>query len=372
MVKEGVRMAERVEALLKNMKSNNIDSMFVTSQANVYYMTNYYTDPHERLVAVYISNNFDPVLIIPAMEEEDAKAAGWQYELITYQDHENPWEKFYQTLHHNKKLPQTIGVENSHLTLDRYQTLQKFFSNTTVIDGEELLANLRVIKSKQEYERLKTAADLADFGIKTGIQSIREGVTELEVIANIEYELKKQGIQEMSFSTMTLSGAKTASPHGTPSMKKINSGDIVLFDLGVVYEGYCSDISRTVAFKSLTEEQKTIYNTVLQAEQKAIDASKIGVATGQLDQIARNHIADAGYGDYFTHRIGHGLGIETHEYPSMHGNNDLPLKAGMCYTIEPGIYVPGVAGVRIEDMIYLTEQGPEVLTKSPKDLQIID
>ncbi len=365
-------MAERIQALLKSMKKQNIDSMFITSKANVYYITNYYTEPHERLVAVYISNHFDPLLIIPAMEEEDAKAAGWRYQIITYHDHENPWEMFYQKLKTNEHIPNTISVEHTNLTLDRYQLMQQLFSNTRIVNGEELLANLRVIKSEKEYNLLKHAAELADFGIKTGIAAIQEGVGELEVIAKIEYELKKQGIQEMSFSTMTLSGTKTASPHGTPSMKKIKSGDIVLFDLGVVYEGYCSDISRTVAFKSITEQQKKIYNTVLEAEQKAIAASKIGVATGKLDQIARNHIADAGFGEYFTHRIGHGLGIETHEYPSMHSNNDLPLQAGMCYTIEPGIYVPGVAGVRIEDMIYMTEQGPEVLTTSPKELMILE
>ncbi|MDY0405335.1 M24 family metallopeptidase [Virgibacillus sp. 179-BFC.A HS] len=176
----------------------------------------------------------------------------------------------------------------------------------------------------------------------------------------------------MSFATTAISGAKTASPHGTPGNKKIEKGDMVLFDLGVIYEGYCSDITRTVAFKSVTDEQQKIYDTVKVAQQKAIDASQLGTATGEIDKAARRYIEQAGYGEYFKHRIGHGLGIETHEYPSMHENNKLELKAGMCYTIEPGIYVPGQGGVRIEDMIFMTEKGAEILTESPKELRIID
>lgn len=372
MFKEGVKMKERIEKLLAKMKEMNLDSIFITSTANVYYISNYYTDPHERLVSVYLSNNMDPVLIVPAMEKEDAKAAGWQYDIIAYQDHEQPWEMFYKRLKAAEKLPNTIGVEHNHFTLDRYYMLQHFFPKTEVINAEELLANLRVIKSKHEYERLKTAAELADFGVKAGIAAIKEGISELEIIAAIEFELKKQGVQSMSFSTMALTGAKTASPHGTPSMKKVEKGDLVLFDLGVIYEGYCSDITRTVAFKSIAKEQETIYHTVLAAEEKAIEAAQLGVPVGKLDQIARDHITANGYGEYFTHRIGHGLGIETHEYPSMHQDNKLPLAENMCFTIEPGIYVPNVAGVRIEDMIYMTSKGPEVLTAATKELIIVE
>lgn len=365
-------MTSRIDSLLKNMKEQDLDSMFVTSKANFYYLSNYYTEPHERLIAVYVSHSMDPILIVPSMEVEDAKQAGWQFEIISYRDHENPWELFSKRLKDSNQVPASIGLEHDHITLERYEAIKQYLSNTTIRDGKEILANLRVVKDKKEYTLLKQAAALADFGVKTGVEAIQEGVSELELIAKIEYELKKQGIQEMSFNTMALTGTKTASPHGTPSMKKIEKGDIVLFDLGVIFEGYCSDITRTVAYKSITEEQENIYKTVLQAEQKAIEASEVGTSVGKLDQIARGHIETAGYGDYFTHRLGHGLGIETHEYPSMHSNNTLPLKTGMCYTIEPGIYVPGQGGVRIEDMVYMTDKGAEILTAYPKDLQIIE
>lgn len=363
---------DRISTLLQSFHEQNIDSLFITSKANVYYFSNYYTDPHERLVAVYVSKKHNPVLIVPAMEVEDAKDAGWDHDIIHYEDHENVWELFFKYVEQKSALPQSIGLEYNHLTLERFKMIQQIFPKTSITDAQDLLAQLRVIKNDQEYTLLKEAAHLADYGIQVGMNAIREGVTELELIAEIEYALKKKGVQEMSFSTMALSGHKTASPHGVPSLDKIKHGDMVLFDLGVIHEGYCSDITRTFAYKQITEKQEKIYNTVLNAEEKAIQASQLGVEVGKIDQIARNVITEAGYGKFFTHRIGHGLGIDVHEYPSMHQDNTLKLQSGMCFTIEPGIYVPNVGGVRIEDMIFMTSSGPEVLTESPKTLQIID
>lgn len=365
-------MSNRIDQLLEKIKSYQMDSILITSPANVYYVSNYYTDPHERVIGVYLNPKHDPLLILPAMEASDAKAAGWTYDIVGYYDQENPWSLFLDYLKKHGNLPQSLGLEHDQITLERYHEISNILPHTQFLDAKELLASLRNIKNKKEYALLKQAAALADLGVEIGIKSIKEGITEVEIIATIEYELKKQGIMGMSFSTMTLSGTKTASPHGTPGSKKIEKGDLVMFDLGVIYEGYCSDITRTVAFHSISKEQEKIYNTVLAAQQKAIAASQIGTAVGEIDKAARKHIEAAGYGEYFNHRIGHGLGIETHEYPSMHGNNKLSLQAGMCYTIEPGIYVPNVGGVRIEDMIFTTDKGAEVLTKSPKDLQIIN
>ncbi|MFC4022528.1 M24 family metallopeptidase [Oceanobacillus longus] len=364
-------MNSRLENLFAELKKNNLDSALITSKSNFYYLSNYYTDPHERVIGVYVSNNLDPVLIVPKMEVEDAIAAGWADDIISYYDHEDPWQLFLDYLKKNNRLPKSIALEHDHITLERFEAIKRILPNTTIFDAKDILANLRVVKDKKEYTLLKQAANLADFGVETGLNAIAEGVSELELIAKIEYELKKQGVQEMSFNTMALTGLKTASPHGTPSNSKISPGDLVLFDLGVIFEGYCSDITRTFAFQSITDKQKTIYNTVLAAELNAIEVSKLNTSVGKVDQAARQIIQKAGYGDYFTHRVGHGLGIETHEYPSMHSNNDLPLKTGMCFTIEPGIYVPDTGGVRIEDMIFMTDQGPEVLTAHPKSLQIV-
>jgi Xaa-Pro dipeptidase len=190
-------------------------------------------------------------------------------------------------------------------------------------------------------------------------------------MTEIELALKKRGVTHMSFDTTVLSGPKAASPHGKTGDRKIQKGDLVLFDLGVVHKGYCSDITRTVAFGEPNEEQKAVYDVVMRAEQAAVDAVKPGVTAAALDQTARQVIEDAGYGEFFTHRLGHGLGISVHEFPSLHGLNELQLEAGMVFTIEPGVYVPGKVGVRIEDDVAVTADGVEVLTKFPKDLQII-
>lgn len=364
-------MIKRIDSLLAELKQNNLDSVLITSKSNVFYYSNYYSDPHERVIAIYISSYHDPILILPNMEVEDAKQAGWSYQVLGYHDHEDVWQLLIECLKINEKLPQRLGLENNNLSLERYHFIEKILPKAEMVDAQHILASLRVIKDKDEYALLKEAAAFADLGIKTGIESIKEGVTELELIAKIEYELKKQGIQEMSFSTMALFGNSTASPHGTPSMKKIKSGDLVLFDLGVIYKGYCSDITRTVAYQSITPEQSNIYHTVLTSEEKAIATAQIGTKVGELDFAARNHITEAGYGEYFPHRVGHGLGVDVHEFPSMHANNDLKLQAGMCFTIEPGIYVPSIGGVRIEDMVFMTNSGSEILTQSPKKLQII-
>ena len=175
----------------------------------------------------------------------------------------------------------------------------------------------------------------------------------------------------MSFDTMVLAGANSALPHGIPGANKMKRGDFVLFDLGVIIDGYCSDITRTVAFGEISEEQTRIYNTVLAGQLQAVEACKPGVTLGAIDNAARSVIADAGYGDFFPHRLGHGLGISVHEYPDVKAGNESPLKEGMVFTIEPGIYVPNVGGVRIEDDIYITKDGSEILTKFPKELQFV-
>lgn len=175
----------------------------------------------------------------------------------------------------------------------------------------------------------------------------------------------------MSFDTTVLTGDKAASPHGKTGDRKLQEGDLVLFDLGVVHKGYCSDITRTLALGEPGEEQKKVYDIVLKSETAALEAVKPGVTAAELDQISRKVITDAGYGDYFTHRLGHGLGISVHEFPSIHGANPMTMEKGMVFTLEPGIYVPGKVGVRIEDDVAVTENGYEVLTKYPKELQII-
>lgn len=365
-------MNTRMESLMNWLKSENHDLAFISSPANVFYLTNFQCDPHERLLGMAIFPEEEPFLVCPQMEVSRAQDAGWIGEIIGYGDADDPWRNIKQAMERRGKSgSHSVAIEKSELPYGRSEKLQELFPSVTFADAEERLQELRMIKDEHELGILREAAQLADFGVEVGAGAIAEGKTEMEVLAEVEYELKKKGISEMAFSTMVLTGANAARPHGNPGTRKVQSGDFVLFDLGVVVDGYCSDITRTVAFRDVNDKQNQIYNVVLNAQQAALAASRPGARIGDIDQTARDVITAAGYGEYFPHRIGHGLGIGAHEYPSMSSDNDSVLKPGMVYTIEPGIYVPEVAGVRIEDDVVVTENGCETLTQYPKELQIV-
>ncbi|KAB8133599.1 aminopeptidase P family protein [Gracilibacillus oryzae] len=366
-------MNKRLETVTNWLKKEDIDVLFINSTENVYYYSNFYTDPHERLMGVLVFKQSEPVFILPAMEEGQLKKAGWQYEIIRYSDHENPWDNIEEVIEaRNLSRAKKVSFEDEVLTFKRATAFLDLFANAEVVAAEDQLNEMRVVKDDSEIAIVKRAAEMADYGVQVGVEALQEGITEMEVLATIEYELKKKGVRDMSFSTMVLFGEKSSDPHGNPGNRELKPGDLVLFDLGVVVDGYCSDITRTVAYKSVTDKQRDIYETVLKAELAAVDASKPGTRIGDLDKTARNIITEAGYGDYFPHRLGHGLGINVHEFPSMSHLNDGLLKEGMVYTIEPGIYISGIGGVRIEDDVLVTKDGCETLTKFPKELQIIE
>jgi Xaa-Pro dipeptidase len=361
-------MSHRIQKLSQWMKESDIQVSFITNPDNVFYFSGFLSEPHERLLGVAIFQEAEPFLICPAMEKEDAKKAGWDGEIIGHSDIDRPWELIQKAIEKRNLSIQKVAIEKEHMNVERYEAITNLFPNASFVAAEDKVRKLRLVKDESELKKIREACELADFAVQIGVEEIKEGKTELDVLAAIEYALKKKGVNEMSFATMVLTGANAASPHGTPGLTKIKKGDLVLFDLGVVVDGYCSDITRTVAFGDINDTQREIYETVLKAQLAALEASKPGKTCAEIDLTARNIIREAGYGDYFPHRLGHGLGISVHEFPSLTETNSLLLEKGMVYTIEPGIYVPNVAGVRIEDDVYVTENGIEVLTKFPKEL----
>ncbi len=364
-------MNQRINKLQTWMKEQNIDVSFITSSENVFYLSGYFTNPHERLLALVVFQEEEPFLVCPGMEIHDAKRSGWENEIIGFSDIDNPWEMIKNAISKRIKGVSKAAIEKEHMNVERYEQLSGLFPNAAFVSAEEKLRHLRMLKDAKELKIIEEACALADYAVEFGVSEIKEGKTELEILNALEYALKQKGVTEMSFATIVLTGANAASPHGTPGNTKIQKGDLVLFDLGVVVDRYCSDITRTVAYGDINDKQKEIYDTVLKAQLAAVEASKPGVSAAEVDLTARRIIADAGYGEYFPHRLGHGLGISIHEYPSLTETNQLIIQEGMVYTIEPGIYVPEVAGVRIEDDIYIAADGAKTLTKFPKELQII-
>ncbi|PIC65241.1 peptidase M24 family protein [Sporosarcina sp. P13] len=353
------------------LSTHNIDAALVTNPDNIFYLTKFRSDPHERLLGVVIFKDHNPFIICPYMEVEDVKAIGWTHDIIGYKDTDNAFEFLDQAITERVPTFSLLAIEKEHLTVDRFEILQERFPALLFATLDNELATYRLIKDVAELDFLRKAAELADYAIEIGCSEIAEGKTELEIVQAVEQAVKQKGAEKMSFDTIIISGKKTASPHGIPSNRAIEKGDFILFDLGVVYKGYCSDITRTIAFGEPTEEKRKIYDTVQRAQQAAIDVVRPGTLAKEVDLAARSVIEEAGYGELFPHRIGHGLGISVHEYPSLTATNTLPLKEGMVFTIEPGIYDPNITGVRIEDDVVVTKNGVEVLTKYPKDLKIV-
>lgn len=349
----------KIEKITKQLQHEQADAAWITTPLNVFYFTGYRSEPHERLFALLITANGDQTLYCPKMEVEEVKNSPFEGKIIGYLDTENPFE--IDPLSFNKLL-----IESEHLTVKRQRELTQNFGVQHYGDIDQTIKELRNIKNESEIENIREAAKLADKCIEIGTEFLKVGVTEREVVNHIENEIKKFGVSEMSFDTMVLFGDHAASPHGTPGERKLVKDEYVLFDLGVIYNHYCSDMTRTVKFGTPSEEAQTIYNIVLEAETNAIEAIRAGVPLQDIDKIARDIISDAGYGDYFPHRLGHGLGLEEHEYQDVSSTNSNLLEAGMVITIEPGIYVPNVAGVRIEDDILVTENGYEILTNYDK------
>lgn len=349
----------KIEKITKQLQHEQADAAWITTPLNVFYFTGYRSEPHERLFALLITANGDQTLYCPKMEVEEVKNSPFEGKIIGYLDTENPFE--IDPLSFNKLL-----IESEHLTVKRQRELTQNFGVQHYGDIDQTIKELRNIKNESEIENIREAAKLADKCIEIGTEFLKVGVTEREVVNHIENEIKKFGVSEMSFDTMVLFGDHAASPHGTPGERKLVKDEYVLFDLGVIYNHYCSDMTRTVKFGTPSEEAQTIYNIVLEAETNAIEAIRAGVPLQDIDKIARDIISDAGYGDYFPHRLGHGLGLEEHEYQDVSSTNSNLLEAGMVITIEAGIYVPNVAGVRIEDDILVTENGYEILTHYDK------
>lgn len=363
---------EKVTEIKHYLQQNDIDAAFITTPDNVFYVSGFKSEPHERLLGVMVFKEAEPFVICPHMEVPDLKASGWSFESVGHKDTDDAWKILAAAAAKRNIELKTIAIEKSHLTVERLERMEKLFTNSNFPRLDEQLNDMRKIKSEDELVKLRKAAELADHAIEIGCKEIAEGKSELEILMAIEFEMKRMGAEKMSFDTMVLSGPKTASPHGTPGERKIQKGDFILFDLGVVYEGYCSDITRTVAFGEPSKEQREIYETVKKAEQAAIDLVRPGVRAMDLDKAARDVITEAGFGEYFTHRLGHGLGISVHEFPSITGTNEMEMQEGMVFTIEPGIYHPEITGVRIEDDVVVTADGVEVLTKFPKELKIIE
>lgn len=257
------------------------------------------------------------------------------------------------------------------ITFKEYETLRKGFAGK-VEATEAIDLELRIRKDPQEIECIRAASELAEGVLADLLPTLSEGDRERELAARFEYEFKKRGASAASFGTIALFGARSSLPHGEPGEKGLEQGDTILLDFGCRMGGYCSDLTRTYAFGTIPGAWfDEIYDLTLTAQKIALEAVRPGAKCSEVDAVARNLISEGGFGQYFGHGLGHGVGIEIHEAPRLNPFSDFVLEEGMVVTIEPGIYLPGKGGVRIEDLVVVTHDGSEVLTSAPKELKVL-
>lgn len=261
-----------------------------------------------------------------------------------------------------------LAFEDDYMDYSTYASYQEKLNGTELVPLKGECTKIRAIKTEFEITQIAKAAKIADDAFSYMLTFIKTGMTELEVALELEFFMKKQGASALSFDSIIASGVRSSLPHGVASEKVIESGDFLTMDFGCVYNGYCSDMTRTIVIGKASDEQKKIYNIVLKAEEAALEVIKPGVFTKDVDKVARDIITEAGYGDKFGHGLGHGVGLEVHESPRVAGISEEILEENMVITDEPGIYIPGFGGVRIEDLLVVTKDGYRCLSNSSKKL----
>lgn len=264
-----------------------------------------------------------------------------------------------------------IIVESDCVTLSEFEKYKKTFSDKNILSDnnfDSAIKNMRSVKDESEIINLKKAQSISEQALEETLAFINLGVTENQVAAFLEYSMRKHGGEKVSFDTIVVSGKKSSVPHGVPTDKIIESGDFVTIDFGTVFNGYHSDMTRTVVIGKASEKQLNVYNAVLEAQERAIKEIKPEIKCSQIDKAARDYLDSKNLAEYFCHSTGHGVGLEIHEFPTVSSKNDCLLKAGNVITVEPGVYIPGEFGVRIEDFGVVTKDGFENFTKAPKHL----
>jgi Xaa-Pro aminopeptidase len=261
-----------------------------------------------------------------------------------------------------------LGFESKSVSYLDFDKLKGVLPDARFMPCENLVQRLRKVKDSYEIGKIRQAAEIGDKVFGEILAEITVGVKEAELAAEIDHRFRRRGASGSAFDTIVASGPRSSMPHARAGERRFARGDMITFDMGAVFEGYCADMTRTVVLGKADESQRSVYNLVLRAQQKAVDMVKPGIRSCDLDRAARGMIEDEGYGENFGHRLGHGVGLQVHEEPVLSSKVEEPVSVNMVFTVEPGVYLPKRWGVRIEDTVVVRKDGVEVLTRSPKEL----
>jgi Xaa-Pro dipeptidase len=347
------------------MASRRLDVAYITRPTSIAYLTGFHAEPHERLMALVLRPS-DATLIVPSLEEEKAQSRASDARVAAWRDGEDPYALVAQAIDGAAE----IAVEKDHLTLHAAEVVTTRTGAGELADVAPEIRRLRLVKNAGEIEALARAAAITDEAFVKVLARIHAGLSEIDVALMFGSVIGELG-GTLSFPTLAQSGPNSAMPHLEPSSRKLSRGDFVLLDFGGAVNGYKADSTRMAVIGEPGARHREVHDVVLRAHDAAIAAVRPGATTGDVDSAARNVIDAAGYGRQFFHRVGHGLGLEAHEAPSLDPGSTTPLAPGMVFTVEPGVYIPGFGGVRIEDDVVVEEAGARVLTKADRSLHVV-
>ena len=359
--------------LRRAIHEKNLDGMALNPGPSLTYLTGLHFHLSERPVVGLFPASGRPVLVLP--ELESAKTSSLDYSILAISYGEDPagWPaSFANGLEAGGLINKTIGVESLHMRVLELNLLQSSSTDTRFIPADDVTASLRVLKDASEADFMREAVKIAQEAMNTALKSFRAGMTEREFAGELTLNLLRSGSDsEFPFSPIVSGGPNSANPHASPSDRPIQNGDLLVVDWGATYKGYISDLTRTFAIGAVENELAHIAKIVLQANNAGQTVCQPGTPAEAVDQEARAVIEQAGYGRYFIHRTGHGIGMESHEDPYIRSGNRQTLQPGMCFTVEPGIYLPGRGGVRIEDNVMIKNDGYECFSDLPRELRTL-
>ncbi|HOJ09118.1 MAG TPA: Xaa-Pro peptidase family protein [Clostridiales bacterium] len=360
---DGDRYTEkRLARIREKLDENKIDAILITKRENYIYLSGF-TGTSAHLVIT----KKDAVLVTDFRYVEQASSQAPLFQIVRY--------KGDIALEINNLLKSfgvsKLGFEAADVKYNKYVEFKEKFQTIELVPLNDIVESIRIIKDNRELGYIKKAVEIADEAFNHILSYIKPGVGETEIAAEMEYFMKRQGGEGPSFQTIVASGVRSAMPHGVASEKELEYGDVIVMDYGAIYNGYCSDITRTVFLGDADSKIKKVYEIVLQAQIEALNGAFKGKTGREIDEIAREVITRSGYGDNFGHGLGHGVGLEIHEEPRFAPAGDKIMENGMVVTVEPGIYIEGFGGVRIEDMIVINDDEPLILTKASKKLTIV-
>ncbi len=363
----------RLDNLSSALRASGLDALALNAGPSLTYLTGLHFHLSERPVVAFFTPEGPPAIVLP--ELEGLKLEGLPFEIDAFPYGEDPagWEAVFRRAASARGLDgRGVGVEPRAMRLLEFRHVQGAAPEADFPDASQLVSGLRVHKDPDEVAAMRKAVRIAQDALEAVLPQAKIGMTEQELAGELVVQLLRHGSQpELPFQPIVSSGPDGANPHAVPSGRRLQSGDLLVVDWGAAVDGYISDLTRTFAVGKVDEEYEKIHRLVQAANAAGRAAARPGAPCADVDRAARGVIEKAGYGEFFIHRTGHGIGLEAHEEPYMRGDNEAPLEPGMAFTVEPGIYLPGRNGVRVEDNLVITAAGAECLSDMPRELRVI-